>query len=180
MNRQLWFEVESSSRTTSVRWAIVVGGFIAGTLDIGVAAAINAMDPRVILRIVAGGIQGRAALQGGAASAWLGLVLQWAMSMVIAGIFLYAASRMRWMIARWAVAGLAYGAIVFLVMNYVVLPSSAWHRVSHFSPASFVENLLAMLLFGLIIAAATRFFIGGSRRDRHGQQRSLADHRSHN
>jgi FtsH-binding integral membrane protein len=46
-------------------------------------------------------------------------------------------------------------------MNYVVLALSAIGHIAHFKPLSFVENLLAMLLFGLIIASiANRFGIG--------------------
>jgi len=44
-------------------------------------------------------------------------------------------------------------------MNYVVLPLSAWHRVGHFTPMSFVWNLLAMLVFGLIVSFATRHYL---------------------
>lgn len=142
---------ESGTRRR-VALAIVVGGLIAGSIDIGAATLINMLDPRIILRFVAGGLEGKAALQGGAASAWLGLVLQWGMSILIAAIFVLAAQRLRWMTTRWFLAGLAYGVVVFAVMNYVVMPLSAWHHVGHFTPESFVWNLLTMLLFGWIVA----------------------------
>lgn len=140
--------------------AILAGGFIAGTIDIGAAALINMIDPRIILRFVAGGVLGKSALQGGAAVEWLGLFLQWGMSLVIAAIFVSAALRLRWLTARPVLAGLAYGVVVFVVMNYVVVYFSAWHRINHFTPASFIENLAAMLLFGWIIAFCTRGFLG--------------------
>lgn len=140
--------------------AILVGGLVAGTLDIGAAALINMIDPRTILRFIAGGVLGKAALQGGAAAAWLGLFLQWGMSLAIAAIFVFAALRLRWLTARPVLAGLAYGVVVFVVMNYVVMPLSAWHRVNHFTPASLLWNLLAMLAYGLIIAICTRRFLG--------------------
>lgn len=139
--------------------ATLVGGLLAGTIDIGAAALINGLDPRVILRFIAGGLQGKAALQGGAASAWLGLFLQWGMGIVIAAIFVTAALRLRWMVTRWFLAGLAYGVVVFVVMNYVVLPSSAWHRIGHFTLESFAWNLLAMLVFGWIIAGTTQWLL---------------------
>jgi hypothetical protein len=144
--------------------AILVGGFVAGTLDIGAAALINMIDPRVILRFIAGGVLGKAALQGGPAVAWLGLFLQWGMSLVIAAIFVLAALRLRWLIARPVPAGLVYGVVVFVVMNYVVMPLSAWHRINHFTPASLAWNLLAMLVYGLIIAICARRFVGASSR----------------
>lgn len=136
--------------------AILVGGLVAATIDVGAAALINLRDPRFILRFIAGGVQGAAALQGGAPSAWLGLFLQWGMGLLIAAVFVFAALRMRGLTRRWVVAGLAYGVVVFVVMNYVVLPLSAWHRVGHFTTMSFIWNLLAMLVFGLIVAFAAR------------------------
>ncbi len=133
---------------------------MAGTLDIGAASLINMIDPRVILRFIAGGLLGKAALQGGLAVAWLGLLLQWSMSLLIAAVFVFAALRLRWLTARPILAGLAYGAVVFVVMNYVVVYFSAWHRINHFTPASFVENLLAMLVFGLIVSICARVYLG--------------------
>jgi hypothetical protein len=94
---------------------------------------------------------------------WLGLFLQWGMSMLIAAIFVLAALRVRWLTARWLVAGLAYGAIVFVVMNYAVMPLSAWHRINHFKPLSFAGNLAAMLVFGLIVSICARRFLGRKR-----------------
>ncbi|HVX04656.1 MAG TPA: hypothetical protein VHA71_05995 [Rhodanobacteraceae bacterium] len=140
--------------------AILAGGLIAGTVDIGAAALINGIDPPIILRFIAGGVLGKVALRGGAAVGWLGLLLQWGMSLLIAAIFVFAALRLRWLAARPVLAGLAYGVVVFMVMNYVVVYCSAWHRINHFTPASFVENLAAMLLFGLIIAFCARAFLG--------------------
>ncbi|MGH8144725.1 MAG: hypothetical protein ACREPY_00165 [Rhodanobacteraceae bacterium] len=140
--------------------AVLVGGLVAGTIDIGAAALINMIDPRVILKFIAGGVLGKAALQGGAASAWLGLFLQWGMGLLIAAIFVFAALRLHWMIARPILAGVAYGVIVFVMMNYVVMPLSAWHHINHFTLMSFIWNLLAMLLFGLIVAFTAQRFLG--------------------
>lgn len=142
--------------------AILAGGLIAGTIDIGAAALINMIDPRIILRFIAGGVLGKVALQGGAGAAWLGLFLQWGMSLLIAAIFVFAALRLRWLTARPILAGLAYGVVVFAVMNYVVVYLSAWHRINHFTVASFIENVAAMLLFGLIVAFCTRGFLDGA------------------
>jgi hypothetical protein len=52
--------------------------------------------------------------------------------------------------------GVIYGAVIFVVMNYVVLPLSAWRVMPRFSLLSFAGNLAAMFLFGLIIAFCAR------------------------
>ncbi|MGH8213757.1 MAG: hypothetical protein ACREPP_11075 [Rhodanobacteraceae bacterium] len=147
--------LQRSSGGAALR-AILAGGFIAGTIDIFAASLINWINPLIILRFVAGGVLGAAALQGGMSASVLGLILQWAMSMLIAAIFVVAALRLRWLTARPVASGLAYGVVIYLVMNYVVMPLSAWHHAPAFKPVSFVENLIAMLVFGLIIAFCAR------------------------
>jgi hypothetical protein len=132
--------------------AILLGGFIAGTIDIGAAALINFISPLLILHFIAGGLLGKAALAGGAAVGVLGLGLQWAMSLLIAAVYVVACGRLPVLRRRWIASGVAYGVVVFFVMNYVVVPLSAWGRWPHFSAEKFAENLLAMLIFGLIIA----------------------------
>jgi len=49
-------------------------------------------------------------------------------------------------------AASAFGVVVFFVMNFVVVPMSAAGFSAKFSTAKFIENMLAMILFGLIIA----------------------------
>lgn len=132
--------------------AIFLGGFIAGTIDIGAAALINVVNPVLILQFIAGGVLGRAALAGGTSAAFLGLLLQWAMSLLIAAIYVVVSSRLPILRRRWIVGGLSYGCGVFVVMNYVVVPLSAWAMWPNFSAAKFAENMLAMLLFGLIVS----------------------------
>ena len=149
-----------NSRSTAA--AILLGGLTAGTIDIGSAALINTRGPVFILHAIAGGLLAMASFDGGAGTAVLGLVLQWAMSLVIAAIFVIAAIRIPALRRQWLPAGLAYGVGIFFVMNYVVVPLSAWHRFPHFSPEHFAENMLAMLLFGLIIAFFARRTGGNS------------------
>jgi len=139
--------------------AILWGGFIAGTVDIGAASLISGYSPVVILKYVAGGLLGRGSLAGGMDNAALGLVLQWIMSIVIAAIFVMSLRGRVVKPGLWTVWGIAYGAVVFAVMNYVVVPLSALQSVPHFSVFSFVANLAAMLLFGWIVAFFARVFL---------------------
>jgi uncharacterized membrane protein YagU involved in acid resistance len=143
-----------SVRSTMV--AILIGGFVAGTIDIGSACLINGASPPVILRAIAGGLLGKSSIGGAISTAGLGLVLQWAMSILIAAIFVVASLRMPLLRRRWMEAGLAYGVVVFFVMNYVVLPLSAIGHAPRFRLVHFSEDMLAMLLFGLIVARFAR------------------------
>ncbi|MEO7150085.1 MAG: hypothetical protein ABIY40_09170 [Rhodanobacteraceae bacterium] len=140
-------------------FAILAGGLIAGSIDICAAALINQVSLPVICHAVASGLLGKAAFDGGLQVSALGLQLQWGISMLIAAIFVLAALRLRRLIARPILAGLAYGVGVFFVMNYVVMPLSAVGHVPNFTPAKFIENLAAMLLFGLIVAYVAKRFL---------------------
>ena len=136
--------------------AVLAGGMIAGSVDIGAACLINHVGPALILKVIASGLLGGAALHGGEGVIVIGLVLQEVMSLAIAAVFVVGAGLLRWPTSRWIVAGLAYGPVVFLMMNLVVVPLSA-AVVKHAprpSPAAILENLLAMLVFGLIVAGA--------------------------
>jgi hypothetical protein len=136
--------------------AILLGGFVAGTIDITAAALINMISPIIVLRFIAGGLLGRPALAGGTGAALLGLVLQWAMSLIIAAVYVLASRWLPILRRRWIAGGLAYGVVIFFVMNYIVLPLSAWGKGPGFTAAKFAENLVAMLLFGLIVAFFVR------------------------
>jgi uncharacterized membrane protein YagU involved in acid resistance len=123
---------------------ILLGGIIAGTLDIGAASWINSAKPTRILQAIASGLLGKTAFDGGSATVALGLVLQWAMSIIIASIFV-AAIQWRPLLKRhWVKAGLAYGVVIFLVMNYVVLPLSAIGHPPRFRVVHFIEDVVAM------------------------------------
>ncbi|WP_430388885.1 hypothetical protein [Dyella sp. 20L07] len=132
--------------------ATLWGGLIAGTLDVGAASLISGYSPVVILKYIAGGVLGKTALGGGTSNAVIGMLLQWAMSIIIAAIFVLATRRRIASTRAWPVWGIAYGVLIFVVMNYVVLPLSALHAQQHFSVFSFIANLAAMLLFGWIVA----------------------------
>ena len=134
---------------------ILVGGLVAGLVDVGAAALINWVDPLIVLRAIATGVQGKAAFKGGGQAALLGLGLQCLMSIVIAALYVAVVSRSKWLRRHWILSGLAAGPVIFAVMEFAVVPLSHAAR-AHFTPVTIVPNLAAMMLFGLIIAFFTR------------------------
>ena len=137
--------------------AILLGGLIAGTIDIGSACIISGYNPETILHSIASGVLGANSFYGGLPTAALGLVLQWALSLIIAAIYVIAATRIELLQRFWIAGGLAYGVVIFFVMNDIVVPLSAapfGHRAMSLIKAA--ENMLAMLLFGLIVAFFAR------------------------
>jgi hypothetical protein len=137
---------------TNVLWA----GVVAGTLDIGAAALINLVNPIAILQGIATVAFKSAPLAGETRSAIVGLLVQWCLSFIIAAIGIEFSGRLRVLQQHWVATGLAYGVVIFGVMNYLVLPLSRFGHVPHFTPFKFVANLIAMLAFGLIVMSFGR------------------------
>jgi hypothetical protein len=132
--------------------AILLGGVIAGTIDIGAASLINDRSIPFILHTIAGGLLAERSFAGGARTAILGLILQEGMGVLIAAIYVVASRFLPALTRHWALSGLLYGAVIFVVMNYVVVPLSAWRAIPAFSAWTLVGNLAAMFLFGVIVA----------------------------
>jgi uncharacterized membrane protein YagU involved in acid resistance len=136
--------------------AILLGGVIAATIDIGAASLIAGRSPTFIMQAIAGGLLGKATFGGGIGTMILGTVLQEVMGVLIATIYVVLSKTVAGLLRRWIISGLAYGVIVFFVMNYIVVPLSAWKLAPHFTPVKFAANMAAMLLFGLIVAFFSR------------------------
>ena len=148
-------------------WAIVVGGSIAGALDILFAisyAGYQGVAPVRLLQTVASGLLGEAAFSGGIATAAAGLFLHFAMAFAWAGIFVAAARRSPILNRQPVLSGILFGVVVFFTMRLVVLPLSAFpYPVSFKSLGAVLDLLSHTLLFGVPIAFATRkAYVGAS------------------
>jgi hypothetical protein len=150
-----------SAPARSTTGTVILAGLIAGTIDIGAASLIGRLAPAVILRAIASGLLGARSFDGGIATALLGLLLQWAMAILIAVIYLAVTSPLPALRRRWPITGVIAGIVIFLVMNYVVVPLSAAPfrppmtlrgLLTAFTPHQFFANLLAMIVFGLLIS----------------------------
>jgi hypothetical protein len=113
---------------------ILYAGAIVGVLDI-TAACINAgvaygFGPLRLLKGVAGGLLGRSALQGGFATAALGLAMHFTMALTVTTIFYALSRRLPLPQKLWGVVavGLLYGAAVFAVNNFATAPFLSWVR----------------------------------------------------
>ena len=117
----------ATQRPSWARW-LVIGWLVAATCDICYATGFSYLyrktPPSRILQSVASGILGTDAFQGGAPTAALGLGLHYLNAFIITCIFFAVASRVPALVKKPIVVGLAYGVVVYGVMNYVVIPLS--------------------------------------------------------
>ncbi|HWK48684.1 MAG TPA: hypothetical protein VNR40_02305 [Steroidobacter sp.] len=141
-------------------YAILWGGLVAGLIDITYAVGFSAtrgVPPARILQSVASGLLGSPAYQGGAATATLGLVLHFLLMMIIAAIFYFASTRLRFLVSRPVAWGALYGFLVYWVMNLVVLPLSAFPSQVKFVPILVIPSLIVHAFgIGVPIAIASR------------------------
>lgn len=108
---------------------IGLGGLFAGILDITDAIVFyyfRGVPPRTILQSVASGLLGADAFQGGNQTAALGLFLHFVIAFGAAAVFYVLSLRIRALWRRPLITGAAYGLVVYAVMNFVVLPLSAF------------------------------------------------------
>jgi hypothetical protein len=148
-----------SSEKRNALLAIVVGGVVAGTLDLLQACILFGWQTPLF---VAGGLVGLdAAGNGGAGTYILGVLLHFFIALSAAAIYYAASRRLVFLRRNWLVCGLFFGIAVELVMRLIVLPLSALHAKGPYTLGSEIQGLVAhMLLIGLPISFSVRQFAG--------------------
>ncbi|QNP39875.1 hypothetical protein [Lysobacter solisilvae (ex Woo and Kim 2020)] len=113
--------------------------------------------PARLLQGIAAGALGAAAFAGGAATAVLGAGLQWLIGSCFVLAYALVATRVALLRAHPHRYGIAYGLLLYLLMNGVVLPLSAAPAPKHPQLAWMLLNIPMFALFGTI---AARFAVG--------------------
>lgn len=122
-----------TARVSAGGRAIVLGWISCGVLDIVAAFALSwfqaGRGPLTVLRGVASALVGRAAIDGGAFMAAVGLVMHFGVALGWTLVFVWMAGRSAAVRrAPVALVGPLYGAFVFCAMNFAVLPATTWVR----------------------------------------------------
>ena len=144
--------------------ALALSLLIAGTLDISDALifyGLRGVPPEGLLQFIAACLIGIRAMHGGVATALLGLAIHYTITLFWAALFLLAASRLGFLTRHPVVCGLLYGGVIYIVMNFAVLPLTRLPPRTHHLPAAVLLNgVLALMLFqGLPIALIARRFV---------------------
>ena len=141
--------------------ATLLGGVIAGAVDITYAIAfsyfVRGTPPTRLLQLVASGLLGARAYEGGLATAGLGLALHFLIALLWAALFVAAAAAWPSLARRAAIAGPLYGLLIYAAMNLVVLPLSAFPHPVVFRALPTITGLIVHALgIGLPIALCAR------------------------
>jgi asparagine N-glycosylation enzyme membrane subunit Stt3 len=140
---------------------ILIGGLIAGTLDITYACVYSYVrrgtSPVTILQSVASGGLGPRAFTGGVKMAVLGGVFHFLIATIAAAVYYLASRQLRFLITQAVICGILFGVCVYLFMNFVVLPLSAIpFKMSYPWPSLIGGLLIHMFGIGLPIALVVR------------------------
>jgi len=136
--------------------AVAIAWLLAGTLDITTAILYYVGPSRAraarLLQGIASGLLGARAFDGGAATALLGLALHYLIALIWTLVFLVAFQTLRTLRRHLVLTGIAYGIIVWLVMNLVVLPLSNVSRGPFQPRAAAIAAIILVLCIGLPIS----------------------------
>jgi uncharacterized membrane protein YagU involved in acid resistance len=140
--------------TSTIR-AATLGGLVGGAIDLSyafIASGLNGASPKRVLQLVASGWLGKASYDAGWVSAALGFFSHFAIVCVFALAYVLATKRFSALNARPFLFGAIYGALIYVVMNYVVVPLSA----TNFHAPTGLYLVLGMLVhvFGIGVTVA--------------------------
>lgn len=145
---------DKSRAFPAIGWA----GLIAGILDITSAFVLaypKGAGPTRVLQGVAAGLLGReSAIQGGLATAGLGLAIHFFIAFVAASVFYVASRKIVWLTRQAVISGFLYGIAIYLVMYWIVMPLAypvVHPSVSRDVTAVFVHMFLIGLPISLIV-----------------------------
>jgi hypothetical protein len=162
-NRRL--EMKMNLRNLAL--AILAGGMAAGAADIisaigGRAGGKGDGVAALVLQYVASGLLGQTAFQGGGLTVAAGLMVHFGLTIIMAALFVLAARRRPELLRSPWLAGMCYGALLYVVMFYLIVPHSLAPQWK--TPKGFWANLSAAMSHGFFvgvpIASVARYFLG--------------------
>src|SRR2546430_4175342 len=109
---------------------ILIGGLLAGILDLTSAIVITLYYHGSVTRMlqgIASGALGKAAFDGGASTAALGVAFHFLIAFTATTVFYLASRKIGFLTAQPVVAGILYGIAVYLFMYLVVQRLAALH-----------------------------------------------------
>ncbi|THD62869.1 hypothetical protein [Phenylobacterium sp.] len=149
-SRKLWVSLATGLAAAAVEMAVVLP----------IQAAMGASPALVFQSIAAGAVGRAAALAGGASTVALGVFVHVLISVVAAGLYVFASDRLPVLLRRPVTLGILYGVPCYGVMTFVVIPLS---RIGFALPKSLLLFSLSfgthLFAFGLPIAVVARLLL---------------------
>lgn len=129
---------------------------LAGTLDISAAVIYYPLASGVkvitLLQGIASGVLGPEAFMGGLGTAALGLALHYLIALIWTLMCLVVFQSVNTLVTNRFLIGMAYGVVVWIVMNTIVLPLSRVRQVPFNARQAITGAVILMFCIGLPIA----------------------------
>ena len=138
----------------------VSGGIAIGTLDLAFAWAFwqpHGVGLARILQSISAGLLGSASFEGGVATIVLGAGLHYFIASMFVVAYFLASLRLGVLRRHPVACGLAYGVLLYLVMNFVVLPLSATGAPDFGNVAWAASSVAMHAVFGLMCGLWVRW-----------------------
>jgi hypothetical protein len=146
-----------AAATLTVSRAILYATLVVGLLDATdgiVFLGLHGKNPIQVLQYIASSLLGSRSFSSGLAAAGLGLLVHFAVSLVVVTIYILASWRIAVLHTQWVALGLLYGVAVWAVMNLVLLPFTA---VPH-NPITTAALLNGVIGHALFVGLPSAFF----------------------
>jgi hypothetical protein len=146
---------------TNTVMAILWGGATCSILD-GAASTVvfwlKGVKPSQVWQGVASGLLGPESFRRGKASVALGLLFHCSIAFAAAAVFTEASHYFPFLAIHYLISGAAFGVVVFLVMNLMVIPLSAMGKRPVTPQAVITQVIIHIVCVGLPISiAASRY-----------------------
>jgi len=160
--------IASSMRTTPHWPDVLYGGLLVALGDMAFATTLwfswDLGGLGRMFRSIAAGVLGPASAGGGAPAAWLGVGLHVAMASSFVLAYTLAGRRMPRLLRHPIRNGIAYGVLLYVAMNFVVMPLSRIGSSPTFAHLDWITmSVVAHMVFGIICVV----FAGRALRSRH-------------
>lgn len=144
---------------------VLIGGLLVAIGDITFATTLwfawDAHGLVTVFQTIAVGVLGQASFDGGVPTALLGAVLHLFMATMFVVIYTLVARRFPALLRRVLVLGPLYGVVLYVVMNFVVMPLSRVGRSPSFTHPDWIAwSIVAHMLFGIVCVVFARRALG--------------------
>jgi hypothetical protein len=135
--------------------AIALIGLVAGTLDIIAATVAAQLNPITILQYIASAAFGREAFSGGLGMAFWGLFFHYLIAYSWTILYFLIYPKFAFLSRHPILSGLAYGIVVWIIMNRVVVPLSQINQRPFDLVNAMKGMAILMVMIGLPISWLT-------------------------
>lgn len=145
---------------------LLIAGIVVGTLDIAAAMLQfylkTEKDPFIVLKFIASGVFGSAAMKSGADMIAWGFLFHYIIAMSFTVFFFWLCSRRPALLQSRLLTGIGYGVFTWAVMRFVVVPLSATAK----QPSTLSGTLMAILILVVCVGIPLAYMAAAFRKQK--------------